>query len=476
MRKMLVMGIAASIMLLPSLALSQQTIQWEVTLENAQRLAGQSNRLVLVTFWAPWCTHCKRMEAEVLSNPAVAAELMKNFVPVKINADHFPATAKQYGVTGLPTTVVITPQGQLVESIRGRVETADFLSRLNRAVASSKQLGEPAYAQLPGGAALPVSIGTGNQTTAQVATAQTSAPVENRPAAPYRRGPELPSGPFPHPPIAQAPVSQTPTAQVATTAQPPIAQAPATSPSLPQWAVNQPPVTQPTQNPGQSMPSRGQTAPNSWQNTPSLGQTAPNSWQNTPNLGQTAGTQAYPPSLPPQGAPGGIAPDGWTQSPATASVAPSMAPQSPPLVARQPMSPPPVDSTAKTPAANPPFGLDGCCPVTLVEQQKWVQGDPRWGLQHRGRTYLFAGPEEQQRFWKDPDRYAPVVSGNDIVLVTEKGQAVAGMREHGVFYGNRVYLFSSEATLEKFAKNPGVYANQALEALRSGAYPTQPMR
>ena len=110
------------------------------------------------------------------------------------------------------------------------------------------------------------------------------------------------------------------------------------------------------------------------------------------------------------------------------------------------------------------MGLDGYCPVSLSEKQQWVVGDRRWGAIHRGRTYLFTGPEEQRRFFTDPDRYAPAVSGNDVVLATEQGQAVPGMREHGVFFGNRVYLFSSEATLEKFARNPNLYANQAMGA------------
>jgi YHS domain-containing protein len=140
------------------------------------------------------------------------------------------------------------------------------------------------------------------------------------------------------------------------------------------------------------------------------------------------------------------------------------------------MNPAPTGSVSQSPAASSAFGLDGCCPVSLVEKQQWIPGDRRWGVNHRGRTYLFVGPEEQSRFFKDPDRYAPAVSGNDIVLATEQAQTVSGMREHGVFFGNRVYLFSSEATLEKFAKNPNLYANQALEALRSGAYPGRQMR
>ena len=125
---------------------------------------------------------------------------------------------------------------------------------------------------------------------------------------------------------------------------------------------------------------------------------------------------------------------------------------------------------------NPPLCLDGYCPVTLSEKQQWVVGDRRWGAIHRGRTYLFAGPEEQRRFFTDPDRYAPATSGNDVVMATEQGQTVPGMREHGVFFGNRVYLFSGEATLEKFARNPNQYATQALGAARPSAYAGQPLQ
>ncbi len=131
----------------------------------------------------------------------------------------------------------------------------------------------------------------------------------------------------------------------------------------------------------------------------------------------------------------------------------------------------PPQSNVAPPAVpgNLPVGLDGCCPVSLVEKQKWVAGDRRWGVNHRGRLYFFAGPEEQQRFFVDPDRYAPAISGDDIVLASE-GQAVPGRREYGVYYRNRVYLFSSDASRAKFESNPAPYANQALQALHSGAY------
>ena len=105
---------------------------WEPTLDSAQREAGQTNRPVLLYFWAPWCTVCKRMEAEALAQPSVAGEITANYVAVKVDADHFPATARQYGVTALPTTVIATPQGQLLISMQGRVEAAEYAARLTR--------------------------------------------------------------------------------------------------------------------------------------------------------------------------------------------------------------------------------------------------------------------------------------------------------------------------------------------------------
>jgi YHS domain-containing protein len=113
-----------------------------------------------------------------------------------------------------------------------------------------------------------------------------------------------------------------------------------------------------------------------------------------------------------------------------------------------------------------PVALDGFCPVQLVERATWTPGNKLWGARHRGRIYLFAGPEEQRRFLADPDRFAPVSSGNDVVLATDQGRTVPGGREHGVYYGGRVYLFADEASLQRFGSNPNFYAQQTTQAMR----------
>ena len=133
------------------------------------------------------------------------------------------------------------------------------------------------------------------------------------------------------------------------------------------------------------------------------------------------------------------------------------------------VQPPPRQSpVVQSPAVNPPLGLDGYCPVELSENATWKKGNRLWGARHRGRTYLFVGAEQQRRFLAQPDLYAPVLSGNDVVMAVEQSRHVSGHRRHGVFFGGKVYLFSDEASLEKFSKNPHHYAKQILQAMRAG--------
>lgn len=109
-------------------------------------------------------------------------------------------------------------------------------------------------------------------------------------------------------------------------------------------------------------------------------------------------------------------------------------------------------------------GLDGCCPVTLVEKGAWMQGNAQWGARHRGRTYLFAGPMEQQAFLAAPDRYAPVLAGDDPVLALDTGRQVPGDRRYGLTFDSRVYLFSSAETLNAFTAAPDKYTRRVAVA------------
>jgi len=115
------------------------------------------------------------------------------------------------------------------------------------------------------------------------------------------------------------------------------------------------------------------------------------------------------------------------------------------------------------------LALDGYCSVTLTEKERWVKGDPRYGVIHRGRTYLFSGAEEAKRFFADPDRFAPVYSGNDVVVAVEENRQVPGKREYGAWYEGRVYLFSNDTSLGKFGLDPSRYASAAAQGPSASA-------
>lgn len=371
-------------------AFAQDGIRWEETsLEAAQRRASQTRRLVVVHFWSPNCAPCQKMDRNVFSRPDVAEAIEANFVPVKVNADQFPHTCRQYGITALPTDLVLTPSGHLVRRFQGAVPAENYVAQLNQ-VAAEVNLGPPpALARAEPPPAAP--------------TAWNTPPT----------GPRPPESGFAEPGWGAYRGAGEPGAQRDR------------PPSLAGRVSPEPPPASGTGGPGAVAPSRDALA-----RSPS--------WRSEP-IG--------PPMVGP---------------PMTGPPAPA-APPAPPA---QP-GPPPAGATAGLAPGNPPLGLEGYCPVELVEKRRWHLGTHPWGVIHRGRTYMCAGPEEQKKFLANPDFYAPVISGDDVVLSLDRGQSVPGRREHGVFYRGRIYLFAEETSLNAFRQDPGRYA-EILQTMRPG--------
>jgi thioredoxin 1 len=58
---------------------------------------------VLVDFWAPWCGPC-RMAGPIIDS--VAGRTQGKAKVFKLNVDENPATACEYGISGIPTVLI----------------------------------------------------------------------------------------------------------------------------------------------------------------------------------------------------------------------------------------------------------------------------------------------------------------------------------------------------------------------------------
>jgi thioredoxin 1 len=86
----------------------------------------QSDKPVLVDFWAEWCGPC-RMVSPVLEE--IAAEHADKLRVVKLNIDENPETARAYSILSIPTMNVYKG-GQVVKQIIGAKSKSALLKEL----------------------------------------------------------------------------------------------------------------------------------------------------------------------------------------------------------------------------------------------------------------------------------------------------------------------------------------------------------
>lgn len=100
------------------------------TFQQAWMAVQEGRRPMFLYVRSDNCRYCKKMLRETLSHPQISAGIAAYAEPFAFNASHAPELARKLGVQGFPTTLIISPDQELLCKIEGFLDAQEFAERV----------------------------------------------------------------------------------------------------------------------------------------------------------------------------------------------------------------------------------------------------------------------------------------------------------------------------------------------------------
>lgn len=100
----------------------------EVTDQNFESEVLNSDKPVIVDFWAEWCAPCKQIAPVIKDLAEVYGDRVKI---AKMDIDSNPNTPGQYGIRAIPT-ILSFKDGKVVDQLQGARPKADFEAAIKK--------------------------------------------------------------------------------------------------------------------------------------------------------------------------------------------------------------------------------------------------------------------------------------------------------------------------------------------------------
>jgi len=113
-------------------------------------------------------------------------------------------------------------------------------------------------------------------------------------------------------------------------------------------------------------------------------------------------------------------------------------------------------------------GFKGFCPVAMRDQRELINSKSKFKAIFESRIYYLSTSDARDKFENNPEHYAPVHGGKDIVMLRDDEKKVQGSLDHAVWFRDRLYLFSSSDSLKTFIKTPKKYTENSSENESAG--------